>query len=148
MVDRLALIAKARGAIGHQALPLRRADRAAQIGFAAQAHLTLPTFRRVERDDVVTRHDRGHASTHFAHHAGAFMAKNARKQPFAVQPIERVGIGVAQAGRHDFDQHFARSRAFEIKLDDLQRLLGFKCYGGTGLHGRSLQSLRRERNTA
>ena len=31
--------------------------------------------------------------------------------PFAVEPVERVGVGVADARRHDLDQHFAGLRA-------------------------------------
>src|SRR3546814_12397119 len=51
--------------------------------------------------------------------------------------VERVGIGVADARRHDLDQHLARLRAFEVEFDDFQRLLRFERNGGAGLHGRS-----------
>ncbi len=54
--------------------------------------------------------------------------------PFAVEAVERVGVGVADAGRHDLDQHLAGLGPFEVELDDLQRLLGFEGDGGAGLH--------------
>ena len=48
---------------------------------------------------------------------------------------------MADAGRHDLDQHLAGLRAFEIELDDLQRALGLERDGGTGLHGNLLNTL-------
>jgi hypothetical protein len=45
---------------------------------------------------------------------------------------------VADAGRHDLDQHFTGLGAFEIELDDFQRGFGGKGNGGTGLHGSAL----------
>jgi hypothetical protein len=45
------------------------------------------------------------------------------EDPFAVEPVERVGVGMADARRHDLDQDFALLRAVEIDLDDLERLL-------------------------
>ena len=62
------------------------------------------------------------------------MAEDAGKQPLAVEPVERIGIGVADAGRHDFHEDFAGARPFEINFDDLQRLLGGKGNGGAGFH--------------
>jgi hypothetical protein len=40
--------------------------------------------------------------------------------PSLSKPVERIGIGVADARRHDLDQHFARSfrRPSKIELDD------------------------------
>jgi hypothetical protein len=60
---------------------------------------------------------------HLAHDAGAFMAEDAGEDALAVEPVERVGVGVADARRHDLDQHLARLRAFQIEFDDLERLL-------------------------
>ena len=76
----------------------------------------------------------GHARPDLAHHARALVAEDRREDAFAVEPVERVGVGVADAGRHDLDQHFALLRAFEVDLDDLERLLGFEGDGGAGLH--------------
>jgi NAD(P)-dependent dehydrogenase (short-subunit alcohol dehydrogenase family) len=42
---------------------------------------------------------------------------------------------MANAGRHDLDQHFAVSGTLEVELDDLERLLGGEGDGGTGFHG-------------
>ena len=41
---------------------------------------------------------------------------------------------MADAGRHDLDQHFAGLGAFKVEFDDFERLLGGKGNGGTGLH--------------
>src|SRR3546814_7367077 len=98
---------------------------------------------------MVAGDDAGDARAYLAHHARALMPQHAREQPLAVEAVERVGIGVADARRHDLDQHLARLRAFEVEFDDLQRLLRFERNGGAGLHGRSeehtseLQSLMR-----
>ena len=83
---------------------------------------------------MVADRDRGHARANLAHYARAFMAENRREQPLAVEPVQRVGIGMADARRHDLDQHLAGARPLEVDLDDFQRSLGFKGDGGTALH--------------
>ena len=134
VVQHLALVGKARGAIGHHAAALGGADGGAQIGLARQARLTLAAFGRVERDDMVADRDAGNAGADFADDTGAFMAEDRREQAFAVETIERIGIGVADAGRHDLDQHLAGARAVEIDLDDFERRFRCKGDGGAGLH--------------
>ena len=62
------------------------------------------------------------------------MAEDRGEHALAVEPVERVGVGVADAGRHDLDQHFAGLGPFEVDLDDLERLLGCEGDGGAGLH--------------
>ena len=76
----------------------------------------------------------GHAWPDLADDACAFMSKDRREQPFAIEPIERVCVGVADAGGHDLDQDFALLRPFQVQLHDFERLLGGKSDGGTGLH--------------
>ncbi len=134
VIDRLALVAEARGPVGHHALALGGANRGAQIGLAAEAAFALPAFRRVERDHVVAGFHRQHAGADFAHDAGSFMTEDGGEDSFAVETIECVGIGVANAGGLDFDQHFAGFRALEIELDDFERLLGGECDGSAGFH--------------
>jgi hypothetical protein len=72
------------------------------------------------------------------------MPQHAREDALAVEAVERIGVGVADARRHDFHEHLARLRAFQIEFDDFERLLRFECDGGAGLHGgspsRALQS--------
>src|SRR6185437_496522 len=46
MKNGLALVAEARGAVRHQTLALRGADRGAEVGLLAQAAFALPAFRR------------------------------------------------------------------------------------------------------
>ena len=106
MENRLALIAEPACAIWHQALALRRTDRGAQVGLTRQAAFALPTFRSVQRNDMVARAYTGHASTDFAHNPCALMTQHRRKNALAVKTIQRIRIGMANARRHDFDQHF------------------------------------------
>ena len=84
VVDRLALVGKARGAIGHQALALGGADFLAQIGLGVQAILAFAAFRRVERNDMIALLQRFHACAHIHHNASAFMAHDGRKQAFGI----------------------------------------------------------------
>ncbi|KAI1691338.1 hypothetical protein DdX_21946 [Ditylenchus destructor] len=57
------------------------------------------------------------------------------EDPLAVEPVERIGVGVADPRRLDLDHHLAGLGPFEVDLDDLQWLLGFERDGGAGLHG-------------
>src|SRR4051794_1869839 len=114
MEDRLALVAEARGAVGHHTLALRCADRGAQVGLLAQATFALPALRRVERDHMIARLDRDHARADLAHNAGTLMAEDRRKDSFAVKTIQRVGVGVADSGRLDLDQNLTGLRPFEV----------------------------------
>ena len=134
MIDRLALVGHAAGAVGHQPLPLGRADRGAQVGLAGQAAFALTAFRGVKRDDMVIGLDAGDTGTDFANNSRAFVPKHAGELALAVQAVERVGVGVTDAGRHDLDQHLARLGPFQIQFNNLERLLGFKCYGSAGFH--------------
>jgi hypothetical protein len=59
------------------------------------------------------------------------MAQDRGENALAVESVERIGVGVADARRHDFDQHFARLRPFQIDFDDFQRLLCLESDGGT-----------------
>ena len=54
--------------------------------------------------------------------------------PSESKPVQRVGVGMADAGGLDLDQHLAGLRPFQVDLDDLQRLLGLERDGGAGLH--------------
>ena len=110
------------GAVGHHALALGRADRGAEIGLARQAGRALPAFRRVERDDVVALFDAGHPRPDIDDDAGALMAEDRRKQPLGIGPGQRVGVGMADAGRLDLDQHLAGFRPVEPHRLDRQRL--------------------------
>ena len=134
MVDRFALVAKPARAIRHQALALRRADRGTEIGLAGKTAFALAAFRRVERDHMIARLHAGHARADFAYNACALMAEHAREDALTVQPVQRVGIGMADAGRHDLDQDFPGLRAFQIQFDNFQRFLGFKGDSGARFH--------------
>jgi len=62
------------------------------------------------------------------------MPENRWENAFAVQPVERVGVSMADTGRHDLDQHFPGLGAVKVEFDDLEWLLGFEGDGGAGLH--------------
>ena len=135
VMHRLAADREARGAVRHQALALRGADRGAEVGLARQAGRALPAFRRVERDDVVALLDGGDARADVDHDARALMAEDRRKQPFRVGAGQREFVGVADAGRLDLDHHLALARALELHGRDLQRLSGRDGDGGADIHG-------------
>jgi len=132
--DRLALVAEARGAVGHQALALGGADRGAQIGLLAEAAFALAAFGRVERDHMIAGLHRSDAGSHFADDAGAFMAEDRGEDPLAVQAVERIGVGVANPRRLDFDKDFTGPGPLQIQLDDFKRLLCLERDCGACLH--------------
>ena len=94
---------------------------------------------------MVARLERGDASPHFANDPRAFMAEDRGKEALAVEPIECVGVGMADACRHDLDKDLARLRAFQIKLDDLERFFRFESDGGAGFHRGALKRFARQR---
>jgi hypothetical protein len=91
---------------------------------------------------VITGLQRRHAGTDLYHYAGAFMPQDRWKQALAVETVQRIGVGVADAGRLDLDQDLAGARTFQVNLNDFEGLLGFECDGGAGLHGISLLKTR------
>ena len=127
---------EAAGAVRHQALALGLADRDAEIGLAGEAEFAMAAFRRVERNHMVAGLERGDAGAGIDDHARSLMAQNGGKQPLRVCPGERVGIGMANAGRPDLHQDLALAGAVEFHGFDAERLAGFQGYGGAGLHGR------------
>src|SRR5437016_935635 len=62
------------------------------------------------------------------------MTEDGREDAFAVEAVEGVGVGMANAGCLDLDQNFARLWSFQVELDDLQRFLCFKGDCSTCLH--------------
>jgi hypothetical protein len=64
----------------------------------------------------------GHPRPDIDDDAGPLMAEDRRKQPLRIGARQRVGIGVADPGRLDFDQHLARFGAVEPHRLDRQGL--------------------------
>ncbi|MNC67457.1 hypothetical protein D3C75_1179570 [compost metagenome] len=62
------------------------------------------------------------------------MAQDRREDALAVQTVQRIGVGVADAGGLDLDQDLARARTLQINLDDLERAFGFERDGGASFH--------------
>jgi hypothetical protein len=125
---------EAAGAIGHHTLALRGANRGAQIGLVRGAGFALPAFRRVQRNDVVAFFERGHAGPDVNNDARALVPENHREQPFRIAAGAGELIGVTDAGRLDFDQHFTGLGTGEIDGGDFQRLAGLPGDGSAGLH--------------
>ena len=140
MVDRLALVGEAAGAIRHHALALGRTDRGAEIGLLAQAAFALTAFRRVERDHMVAGFDRVDPLPDFADDARALMPEDRGKDSLAVKAVECIGIRVTNTRRLDLNQNFAGLGAFEIEFDNLQRLLGRERHSCACFHGPFLHS--------
>src|SRR5579875_1871175 len=107
MEDRLASVAEPACSVGHQPLALSGSDRSTQVCLATQTRLTLAAFGSVQRDDVIAGLDAFHAGPNFANDPASLVPENRGEQPLAVEAIERIGVRMANAGRHDFDEHFA-----------------------------------------
>src|SRR3974377_2442638 len=95
---RVAVTSESRCAVWHNAFALGSADRGAEIGAARQAGFALPTFWRVERDDVVARLNTNDACADRAHNAGALVAEDGREDAFWIGAPQRVGAAVAHNG--------------------------------------------------
>src|SRR5688572_11385822 len=65
------------------------------------------------------------------------MPENRREDSLRILALERIGIGMTDAGRHDLDQDFAGLRAVQVDLDDFERLIGGESDSGASLHGNS-----------
>ena len=101
VVDLLSAQREAAGAVRHEALALRGADRGAQVRLARQARLALPALGRVERDHVVALLERGHARADVDHDARALVAEDRREQALGVGARAGELVGVADAGGLD-----------------------------------------------
>src|SRR4051812_22690545 len=124
MKNFLAAERKTAAAIRHDALPLRHADRLAEIGFTGQAVFALTTLRRVKRNHVVAFFKARHIAADIDDDAGAFMAKNRGEQAFGVSARAREFVGVADPRGFYFDQHLARFGAVEIDCFNGERRAG------------------------
>src|SRR6185437_15530824 len=124
MVHFLPADREAAGAVRHHALALRRANRSAEVGLARQAGLALPALRRVERNDVITLLQRGHARSDVDHDTRALVAEDHREEPLRVGTRAGELIGVADPTRLDLDQDLPGLRALQVDRHDLERLAG------------------------
>ena len=77
---------------------------------------------------------RGHAGADLAHDAGALVAEDRREQALGIGARQRVGVGVADAGGLDLDQHLAGLRPLDVDGLDGQGRSGLPGHGGTGFH--------------
>ena len=84
VVDGLARgrVGEARSAVGHHALPLRRADRRAQIGLLrlAEDAVGLPALGRVAGDDMIASLDGCDTLAHALDDGAGLVAQNGREE--------------------------------------------------------------------
>jgi len=72
---------------------------------------------------MIARLDRYYAGAHLADDTGALMAQDRGKNSFAVEAVERVGLGMTDARRLISTRDLAGFRALQIDFDDFKRLL-------------------------
>ena len=97
---------------------IRRAYRHRRSLYEPAALATYNLLDDEEREDMIDRLLRFLGRAHLAHDARALVAQDRRVDALGVEPVERVGVGVSDAGGHDLDQDFAFLRALEIELDN------------------------------
>ncbi len=71
---------------------------------------------------MVALHEARHPRPDIDDDAGSFMPEDRWEQPFRIGARQRVGIGVADPGRPDLYQDFARFRPVELHRLDRQGL--------------------------
>ena len=132
--DRLAFEGEPRGAVGHQPLPLSRAYRGAEIGLAAQARRAFAAFGRIEGDHVIALLHALDARPHVHDDSCAFVAEDRGENALGIRAGQGKGVGMADTGCSDLDQHLAGLGALEIDLDDFERLPRGERNGGACFH--------------
>ena len=90
----------------------------AQVGLARRAVLAVPALGHVERDDVIADGHALHLGSDVNHDACTLVAEHRGKDSLRIGARKRVGVGVADTGRLDFDQDLACARLG--KFDGLQ----------------------------
>ena len=93
---------------------------------------------------MITLAHAGDAGPDVDHDAGTFVTEDRRKQTFRIGARTGEFIGMADAGRHDLDQHFACLRAIETNGFNRERVSRAMRNGGTNVQGKL--PLREARN--
>lgn len=128
------LVGETAGAVGHQTASLSGPDPLAEIGFSAQAVVTLPTLGGVVRNHVIPRHQGTHPGAYLHHDPGALMSKDGWESSLGIGAGERLGIRMADPRSLDLDQDLAGLGAFKVQFHDFPGASSFKGNGSTGLH--------------
>src|SRR5690606_14080705 len=134
VINGFALVGKARGAVGHQALALGGAHGHAQVGLARLAEQAFAAFGGIQGNDVVARRHTGDAFADLDDDARALVPQHGGEHAFGVIAAQGEGVGVADAGMGDPDQDLALAGRFDVDLDDLQGFAGLEGHGGAGFH--------------
>jgi hypothetical protein len=92
---------------------------------------------------VVSRGEALDPRTALQHLAAALVPEYAGEGSFRIVAGEREGIGMANAARHDVEQHLALAWAFHFDLLNDQRFFRFPGNGGTCFHRSFLPSKAR-----
>ena len=67
---------------------------------------------------MVALSERGHTGSAIDHHASTLVAENGGKNAFGIGARSGEFVGVAKAGRLDFDQDLALSRTVQLNRFD------------------------------
>lgn len=122
VVKRLTVVREASRTIGHQPLTLGCTNRDTQVGLAGLAEQALAALGGIEGNDVIARLHAGHTFTHLHDDTRTFMTQHDREETFGVVARQGEGVGMANAGVRDLDEHLALARRLDVDLDDFQRL--------------------------
>ncbi len=136
VVDRLAVVAEAGGAVGHQALALGGAHRLHRLVLPDLQNLHSPhsaVYSGITWSPTLTLVTPSPTASTMP---PPFVAQDAGEHAFRILAGQGEGVGVADAGGDDAHQHLAGLRRRDVHLDDLQRLVGGEGDGGTGFDHR------------
>src|SRR5471032_1253344 len=106
--------------------------------FEPRPEFTLPAFRRVQWYHMVVLLQGGDARADVDHDARAFMAEDGREQTLRISAGQGVVVGMANAGRPQFDQDLAPPRSCQVYFFYRQRFAGTPRNGCFGFHGGAL----------
>ena len=112
-VYRLVIAGDAAGAILHQARSQHRREFFAEVALVALAIIALAAIGAEAQGYVIARLKSRYAFADAFHHARAFVAADDGQREIRM-PFDHMPIAVADAGRRDLNQNFARLRWRQI----------------------------------
>ena len=134
MQDLFTIRGKASRTVRHDALPLCRAYRLAEIGLTGCAKRAFTAFRRIQRNDVIPDFHAGDAGADFLNNAAAFVTEYRRKRAFRVFSGQRISIRVTNARRNESYEHFPVFGARDFDFFNRQGLASLPGHCRSGSH--------------
>ena len=83
---------------------------------------------------MITGYQAGDSGSDFQYNSGPLMTQNGREGTFGICTGAGKFIGMADAGRLDFDENFSGLRSFQIDFYDFQWFASFECNCRTSFH--------------